>query len=83
LPVGSGLLPRRQGASTSYGIIPIDTTRDGPAFYTRTSINFLALKIKKCSIKHQKSTINFIIIAAKESLIFIHLPKLQAQHLIV
>src|SRR5882724_4643980 len=35
----------------------------------------LPLKVKKCSIKHQKSTVTLIMIAAQESVIFIHVPK--------
>jgi hypothetical protein len=43
--------------------------------FTRAPIIVLTLEFKKCFIKHQKSTVRFIVMAAQESVIFIHVPK--------
>jgi hypothetical protein len=43
--------------------------------FTRAPIIVLTLEFKKCFIRHQKSTVRFIVMAAQESVIFIHVPK--------
>ena len=43
--------------------------------FARAPIIVLTLGFKKCFIKHQESTVRFIVMAAQESVIFIHVPK--------
>ncbi len=43
--------------------------------FARAPIIVLTLEFKKCFIKHQKSTVRFIVMATQESVIFIHIPK--------
>ncbi len=43
--------------------------------FARAPIIVLTLEFKKCFIKYQESTVRFIVMAAQESVIFIHVPK--------